>query len=89
MHEKGLANEDHTTLLLNCFTKLKDEKNLNNFIMVGCVTKFPFYNHCFLNRSQKRLYILMLKQQFVFVGKLVTTGMPFNWLKNITNTNGR
>jgi len=33
MHEKGLANEDHTTLLLNCFTKLKDEKNLNNFIM--------------------------------------------------------
>ena len=33
MHEKGLANEDHTTLLLNCFTKLKDETNLNAFIM--------------------------------------------------------
>ena len=33
MHERGLANEDHTTLLLNCFTKLKDETNLNIFIM--------------------------------------------------------
>lgn len=33
MHERGLANEDHTTLLLNCFTKLKDVDNLNNFIM--------------------------------------------------------
>jgi len=33
MHEKGLANEDHTTLLLNCFTKLKDVQHLNKFIM--------------------------------------------------------
>uniref|UniRef100_H2ZAB7 Vacuolar protein sorting-associated protein 11 homolog n=1 Tax=Ciona savignyi TaxID=51511 RepID=H2ZAB7_CIOSA len=33
MHERGLANEDHTTLLLNCFTKLKDVDNLNKFIM--------------------------------------------------------
>ncbi|XP_078494941.1 vacuolar protein sorting-associated protein 11 homolog [Ciona intestinalis] len=33
MHELGRANEDHTTLLLNCFTKLKDVENLNKFIM--------------------------------------------------------
>ncbi|CAK8684034.1 unnamed protein product [Clavelina lepadiformis] len=33
LHGRGLANEDHTTLLLNCFTKLKDVKNLNKFIM--------------------------------------------------------
>nr|CAB3267620.1 vacuolar protein sorting-associated protein 11 homolog [Phallusia mammillata] len=33
LHEKGMANEDHTTLLLNCFTKLKDVENLNKFIM--------------------------------------------------------
>ncbi len=24
LHSQGLANEDHTTLLLNCYTKLKD-----------------------------------------------------------------
>ncbi|KAI8007487.1 hypothetical protein LOK49_LG07G02654 [Camellia lanceoleosa] len=28
LHEKGLASKDHTTLLLNCYTKLKDVKSL-------------------------------------------------------------
>lgn len=28
LHEQGLANGDHTTLLLNCFTKLKDTEKL-------------------------------------------------------------
>ncbi|PRP76946.1 hypothetical protein PROFUN_06224 [Planoprotostelium fungivorum] len=32
LHEKGLANADHTTLLFNCYTKLKDEKKLDEFI---------------------------------------------------------
>ncbi|EGG22194.1 RING zinc finger-containing protein [Cavenderia fasciculata] len=32
LHEKNLANEDHTTLLLNCYTKLKDVKKLDQFI---------------------------------------------------------
>ncbi|KAJ3050090.1 Vacuolar protein sorting-associated protein 11 [Rhizophlyctis rosea] len=32
LHERGLANADHTTLLLNCYTKLKDEKRLDRFI---------------------------------------------------------
>ncbi|KAJ9457325.1 Vacuolar protein sorting-associated protein 11-like protein [Diplonema papillatum] len=31
-NDKPLANEDHTTLLLNCYTKLKDEKKLDEFI---------------------------------------------------------
>ena len=31
-NERPLANEDHTTLLLNCYTKLKDEKKLDEFI---------------------------------------------------------
>eukprot|EP01061_Rhynchopus_euleeides_P009972 TRINITY_DN19296_c0_g1_i1.p1 TRINITY_DN19296_c0_g1~~TRINITY_DN19296_c0_g1_i1.p1 ORF type:complete len:1011 (+),score=444.11 TRINITY_DN19296_c0_g1_i1:59-3034(+) len=31
-NERPLANEDHTTLLLNCYTKLKDEKKLDDFI---------------------------------------------------------
>eukprot|EP00026_Physarum_polycephalum_P001684 Phypoly_transcript_01686.p1 GENE.Phypoly_transcript_01686~~Phypoly_transcript_01686.p1 ORF type:complete len:1051 (+),score=172.81 Phypoly_transcript_01686:443-3154(+) len=32
LHEKNLANADHTTLLLNCYTKLKDVKKLDQFI---------------------------------------------------------
>jgi hypothetical protein len=33
LHKMKLANEDHTTLLLNCYTKLKDEIRLNSFLM--------------------------------------------------------
>ena len=32
LHEKGLANADHTTLLFNCYTKLKDVLKLDQFI---------------------------------------------------------
>eukprot|EP01100_Stratorugosa_tubuloviscum_P009148 TRINITY_DN3821_c1_g1_i2.p1 TRINITY_DN3821_c1_g1~~TRINITY_DN3821_c1_g1_i2.p1 ORF type:complete len:907 (-),score=370.21 TRINITY_DN3821_c1_g1_i2:89-2758(-) len=32
LHEKNVANSDHTTLLINCYTKLKDESKLNEFI---------------------------------------------------------
>lgn len=32
MHALGLANADHTTLLLNTYTKLKDVSRLDNFI---------------------------------------------------------
>ncbi|KAK6919237.1 Clathrin, heavy chain/VPS, 7-fold repeat [Dillenia turbinata] len=32
LHEKGLASKDHTTLLLNCYTKLKDVEKRNVFI---------------------------------------------------------
>lgn len=35
LHEKQLAIADHTTLLLNCYTKLKDVEKLNSFIGVG------------------------------------------------------
>ena len=35
LHEKGAANTDHTTLLLNCYTKLKDVQKLDEFIKVG------------------------------------------------------
>lgn len=33
LHQKGLATEDHTTLLLNCYTKLQDEHKLSQFVM--------------------------------------------------------
>jgi hypothetical protein len=32
LHTVGRANSDHTTLLLNCYTKLKDHNKLENFI---------------------------------------------------------
>lgn len=32
LHKEGLANEDHTILLLNCYTKLKDNQKLDEFI---------------------------------------------------------
>ena len=35
LHQAHLATEDHTTLLLNCYTKLKDVTRLDEFIMVG------------------------------------------------------
>lgn len=34
LHRRGFANEDHTTLLLNCYTKLEEDDKLTNFIMV-------------------------------------------------------
>jgi vacuolar protein sorting-associated protein 11 len=32
LHSTGLANSDHTTLLLNAYTKLKDNSKLDSFI---------------------------------------------------------
>lgn len=32
LHEKGRANTDHTTLLLNCYTRLKDVAKLDEFV---------------------------------------------------------
>lgn len=37
LHEKGRANADHTTLLLNCYTKLKDIDQLDRFVAVSHV----------------------------------------------------
>lgn len=32
LHNKGIATADHTTLLLNCYTKLKDVEKLDAFV---------------------------------------------------------
>ena len=32
LHEKEVAHSDHTTLLLNCYTKLQDVKKLEDFV---------------------------------------------------------
>ena len=32
LHKRRVATEDHTTLLINCYVKLKDEQKLNEFL---------------------------------------------------------
>lgn len=34
LHKAQMASEDHTTLLLNCYTKRKDVSKLDEFIKV-------------------------------------------------------
>jgi vacuolar protein sorting-associated protein 11 len=40
LHETGLANSVHTTLLLNCYTKLKDQTKLSKFVNASSRTAF-------------------------------------------------
>ena len=51
LHKVQHATEEHTTLLLNCYTKLKDVNKLDEYIMV-CI-KFPWKTKCknFINLS--------------------------------------
>ena len=44
LHEAQLASEDHTTLLINCFTKLKAVKRLNEFVMVNPRREISTFN---------------------------------------------
>ncbi|KAM0747362.1 hypothetical protein T439DRAFT_344059 [Meredithblackwellia eburnea MCA 4105] len=39
LHSRGLANSDHTTLLLNCYTKLADDTALSTFIHSSSTAK--------------------------------------------------
>ena len=32
LHEKEVAHDDHTTLLLNCYAKLKKERKMDEFL---------------------------------------------------------
>lgn len=45
LHKQGLATEDHTTLLLNCYTKLNNTEKLKEFIMVSSACKNSFKPH--------------------------------------------
>lgn len=57
LHEKSMANSDHTTLLLNCYTKLKDVEKLDKFIKtdadlnfevetaIKCLRQADYYEH--------------------------------------------
>jgi hypothetical protein len=39
LHSRGLANSDHTTLLLNCYTKLAEDSALSSFIHSSASTR--------------------------------------------------
>lgn len=52
LHRQSLANADHTTLLLNCYTKLKDSSKLEEFIKVTDLSKWLLdYEHVELKDS--------------------------------------
>ncbi|XP_038609321.1 vacuolar protein sorting-associated protein 11 homolog isoform X3 [Tachyglossus aculeatus] len=42
LHRQSLANADHTTLLLNCYTKLKDSAKLEEFIKTKSESEVHF-----------------------------------------------
>lgn len=57
LHLQSLANADHTTLLLNCYTKLKDSSKLEEFIKVmgeGDNLRILFYFVTIKTRQLKR-----------------------------------
>lgn len=45
LHERGEANADHTTLLLNCYTKLKAIDELDKFVAVSA-SRWLFHSSC-------------------------------------------
>ncbi|CAM1311822.1 VPS11 (predicted), partial [Pycnogonum litorale] len=76
LHKKGLANEDHTTLLLNCYTKLKDNSKLDEFIMtkdrdvdfdveiaIKVCRQAGFYSHalCLAEKHQQHEWYLKIQ----------------------------
>ncbi|KAJ3221469.1 Vacuolar protein sorting-associated protein 11 [Clydaea vesicula] len=42
LHEKGFGNSDHTTLLINCYTKLRDNKKLDIFLKSNTSEEWKF-----------------------------------------------
>eukprot|EP00963_Diacronema_lutheri_P004147 scaffold316_cov352-Pavlova_lutheri.AAC.11 len=50
LHEKGLGGVDHTTLLLNCYTRLKDVSKLDAFI--AAATSFEDENEMHAGKTQ-------------------------------------
>ena len=44
LHKRGLAKEDHTTLLINCYTNINKVDTLSKFIQVSHAS--PIANRC-------------------------------------------
>lgn len=52
LHKSGNATSDHTTLMLNCYTRLKDSEQLDKFINVR---NLDYGDKCGLSFSQFKL----------------------------------
>ena len=82
LHKQGLANTDHTTLLLNCYTKLKDVSMLDEFIMV-CAYRFisceqalfsgggRWYKECPLTHSPSPILFLHSRVTCSHTGQII------------------
>ncbi|WAR00818.1 VPS11-like protein [Mya arenaria] len=57
LHTAKMATEEHTTLLLNCYTKLKDVSKLDEFIMAN------YYEHALFLANKHHLHEWYLKIQ--------------------------
>lgn len=86
LHKQQLATVDHTTLLLNCYTKLKMVDQLDEFIMVGVVhspSEETF--HC---RRRTETWTLTLKLQSRSAEQPAITLTPSTWLNATESTTG-
>ena len=63
LHEQGEANADHTTLLLNCYTKLKAIDELDKFVAVSIVV----HVHHLYPLRKKLLPILLVGDSLVLL----------------------
>ena len=53
LHDQGHANADHTTLLLNCYTKLKNVECLDSFVKVPecvCICACVYWPSCLVDQ---------------------------------------
>jgi vacuolar protein sorting-associated protein 11 len=75
LHKKELANTNHTTLLLNCYTKLDDISRLDSFIDSDA---------SFDIKTALRGFIMLTQ----FVAKPSFTIRHFGWLKSTTSMTG-
>jgi len=86
LHEKGRANTDHTTLLLNCYTRLKDVSKLDEFIRqsekgdgkvtfdvvtaINVCRQANYYTHALYLAKQHQQHDLYLKIQIEDTGDI-------------------
>lgn len=100
LHRQSLANADHTTLLLNCYTKLKDSSKLEEFIKVKPVkvikqamgeplrTQRLSEMHLCLSRAVKARSTLMSRSPSRSCDRPDTTATLCSWPRSTCTMNG-
>ena len=72
LHEANVANQDHTTLLLNCYTKLKNVQKLEQFIRSEGELNFDVETAIKVNLVLVCSGLLVLNFDFVWRGESYT-----------------